>query len=45
MKYDLMTDKEFQKLMKTTGITILDAYVHLIYDSEIVSTEELISFS
>ena len=42
LKYDLMHDYEFARLLKEPGVKVMDAYVHLVFDMDVISSEEII---
>ena len=42
LKYDLMHDYEFARLLKEPGVKVMDAYVHLVFDTDVISSEEII---
>lgn len=42
MRYDLMSEVEFSMLIKKEGVRVIDAYIHMIFDTNVVSSEDII---
>ena len=42
LKYDLVTEAELVGLVKHKEVNVIDAYLHLLYDSKVIDPQNLL---